>query len=57
MKLLLDQNLSYRLLARLEGMFPGSTQVHRLGMEHADDELIWRLAKQEGLGAPGSCRG
>ncbi len=48
MKLLLDQNLSYRLLARLEQIFPGSAQVHRLGMEQADDEAIWRFARAQG---------
>ncbi|MDX1997049.1 MAG: DUF5615 family PIN-like protein [Thermoanaerobaculia bacterium] len=49
MKLLLDQNLSYRLLARIERAFPGSTQVHRLGLEHADDETLWEVAKQQGF--------
>lgn len=46
MKLLLDQHISYRLLARLK-LFPGSTQVHRLGMEHADDEEIWSFAREQ----------
>ncbi len=49
MKLLLDQNLSYRLLARLETFFPGSSQIHRLGMEHADDVVIWRFARDNGF--------
>jgi len=49
LKLLLDQNLSYRLLARLEDVFPGSTQIHRLGMEHADDTTIWRVAQEKGF--------
>lgn len=49
MKLLLDQNLSYRLLARLETVFPGSSQIHRLGMEHADDRTIWRFARDNGF--------
>ena len=49
MKLLLDQNLSYRLLARLETVFPGSSQVHRLGMEHADDSVIWTFARGNGF--------
>lgn len=49
MKLLLDQNLSYRLLARLETVFPGSSQIHRLGMEHADDVTIWRFAQENGF--------
>jgi len=49
LKLLLDQNLSYRLLARLEPVFPGTTQIHRLGMEHADDMDIWRFAREQGF--------
>ena len=49
MKLPLDQNLSYRLLARLETTFPGSSQIHRLGMEHADDVTIWRFAQENGF--------
>ncbi|HEX4498689.1 MAG TPA: DUF5615 family PIN-like protein [Thermoanaerobaculia bacterium] len=49
MKLLLDQNLSYRLLAGLETSFPGSSQIHRLGMEHADDTVIWRFARENGF--------
>ncbi|HTG31403.1 MAG TPA: DUF5615 family PIN-like protein [Thermoanaerobaculia bacterium] len=49
MKLLLDQNLSYRLLARLETVFPGSSQIHRLGMEHADDAVIWHFARENGF--------
>ena len=49
MKLLLDQNLSYRLLARVEIVFPGSSQIHRLGMEHADDAVIWSFAQENGF--------
>lgn len=49
MKLLLDQNLSFRLLARLEPLFPGSSQIHRLGMENADDVTIWRFARENGF--------
>ena len=49
MKLLLDQNLSYRLLAGLEPYFPGSSQIHRLGMEHADDTAIWNFAREHGF--------
>jgi predicted nuclease of predicted toxin-antitoxin system len=49
LKLLLDQNLSYRLLAGLETSFPGSSQIHRLGMEHADDTVIWRFARENGF--------
>jgi predicted nuclease of predicted toxin-antitoxin system len=49
LKLLLDQNLSFRLLARLGDAFPGSSQIHRLGMEHADDLAIWRFARENGF--------
>lgn len=49
MRLLLDQNLSFRLLARLENVFPGSSQIHRLGMEHVDDLVIWRFARENGF--------
>jgi predicted nuclease of predicted toxin-antitoxin system len=49
LKLLLDQNLSYRLLGRLDAFFPGSSQIHRLGMEHADDVTIWHFARENGF--------
>jgi len=48
MKLLLDENLSRRLVPFLQHDFPGSTQVALLGMESASDRAIWQLAKDEG---------
>ncbi len=48
MKLLLDQNLSRRLLADIQDMFPGSSHVQLLGMESADDLALWRFAAEEG---------
>ena len=48
MKLLLDQNLSYRLLDKIESVYPGSTQVRLLGLEQADDLTIWRFARDNG---------
>ena len=45
MKLLFDQNLSYRLVAALQDLFPDSAHVRLLGMEHSDDETIWQYAK------------
>ncbi|MFN3986079.1 MAG: DUF5615 family PIN-like protein [Rhodocyclaceae bacterium] len=47
MKLLLDQNLSRRLLADLEALFPGSAHVQLLGMESASDMELWRFAAEE----------
>lgn len=46
-KLLLDQNLSAFLLPALEGLFPGSTHVGRLGLDRATDEVIWDHAARE----------
>lgn len=49
MKLLLDQNLSHRLLPALDATFPGSTQVQLLGMATNDDAAIWAYAKAQGF--------
>ena len=48
MKLLLDQNLSFRLLEELKSIYPGSTQVRLQGLEQSDDMAIWRFAKDHG---------
>jgi predicted nuclease of predicted toxin-antitoxin system len=48
LKLLLDQNLSFSLLARLEPLFPGSTQVSRVGLKGADDTAVWEFARAGG---------
>ncbi len=48
MKLLLDQNISRRLLPELEPLFPGSRQVQLLGMETETDRVLWEFAKTEG---------
>ena len=46
MKLLLDQNLSYRIVAALEEVYPGSVQVSTLDMGTATDKEIWLYAQQ-----------
>lgn len=48
MKLLLDENLSRRLVPFLQYEFPGSSQVTLLGLESASDQEIWNRAKQDG---------
>ncbi len=48
MKLLLDENLSRRLVPLLQQEFPGTTQVTLLGLESASDQDIWLRAKQDG---------
>ena len=48
MKLLLDENLSRRLVPFLQHEFPVSSQVTLLGLESASDQEIWNRAKQDG---------
>ena len=47
--LLLDQNLSYRLLDELAPLFPGSTQAKLVGLDRADDRTVWRYAGDNNL--------
>lgn len=48
MKLLLDQNLSYRIIKPLTDVYPGSMQVSMLQMGRAADREIWEYARQNG---------
>jgi len=52
-KLLLDENLSSRLLELLAADFADSTHVERLGMRGATDAAIWVYAREHGTR---SCR-
>ncbi len=49
MKLLFDQNLSARLVVRLEDLFPQSIHVKTLGMTQSDDSIIWNYARDQGF--------
>lgn len=49
MRLLLDQNISARLLDPLQALFPGSAHVRLLGLAEADDEAIWAYAARHGF--------
>ncbi len=44
MKLLLDENLSFRLVRTLEDLYPGSAHVRQVGLLGAEDVRIWRYA-------------
>jgi predicted nuclease of predicted toxin-antitoxin system len=44
-KLLLDENLSRRLVTRLAESFPGSTHVTAAGLHQATDRAIWEYAR------------
>jgi predicted nuclease of predicted toxin-antitoxin system len=46
MKLLFDQNLSFKLIRLLADVYPGSDQVRLLNLDTADDLLIWTYAAQ-----------
>jgi predicted nuclease of predicted toxin-antitoxin system len=49
LKLLLDQNLSRKLVPLLETQFPGSSHVLYLGLDTANDSEIWRYARDHGF--------
>lgn len=48
-KLLLDQNLSPKLLKRLSGLYPNSDHLDLLGLGTSEDTLVWRHAKDNGF--------
>lgn len=48
MKLLLDHNLSPRLVGALSGVFPGIAHVALLGLERASDLEVWNHARENG---------
>jgi len=49
MKLLLDENLSRRVVPFLQNDYPGSSQVALVGLETASDLDIWKYAQQNGF--------
>ncbi|MBA2690957.1 MAG: DUF5615 family PIN-like protein [Rubrobacter sp.] len=46
MRLLFDQNLSFKLVRLLADAYPGSMHVRDLGFLEADDTAIWRYAAE-----------
>ncbi len=49
MKLLLDENLSDRIIHRIVDLYPNSEHVKTLGLINTDDALIWEYAKINGF--------
>ena len=49
MKLLLDQNLSPRLVSRLADLFPDSAHVYPLGLDQVLDVEVWNYARDNGF--------
>ena len=49
MKLLLDENLSDRIIPNIIDLYPNSQQVKTLGLTNTDDATIWEYAKKNGF--------
>jgi predicted nuclease of predicted toxin-antitoxin system len=49
MKLLFDQNLSFKLCRQLADLYPGSEQVRLVGLSDADDRTVWQYAGAHGF--------
>lgn len=49
MKLLLDENLSPRLVDHLHSVFPGSEHVDAAGLRGQTDHRIWEYAQRHGF--------
>ena len=49
MKLLLDENLSRRIVPFIQDTYPGSSQISLLGLEQEDDKTIRQYAIEHGF--------
>lgn len=49
MRLLFDQNLSPRLKDTLQDIYPDSVHVRDVGLESADDTVVWAYANEHEL--------
>jgi predicted nuclease of predicted toxin-antitoxin system len=47
-KLLFDQNISFRVISKIKLKFPEAKQVRELGIENYSDLEIWEFAKNKG---------
>ena len=48
-KLLLDENLSDRIISRVADLFPDSTHFKAVGLREAEDFVVWEWAKKHGF--------
>ncbi len=49
MKLLIDENLSPKLVVLLADLFPASAHVRDIGLAKASDPIVWQYAIEHGL--------
>jgi predicted nuclease of predicted toxin-antitoxin system len=48
MKLLLDENISDRIAAKIAHDYPGTVHVKQIDLRRRDDAAIWAYAKENG---------
>jgi len=48
-KLLFDQNISFRIIKLIQLAFPQSEQIRKLNLENKSDKEIWTFAGQNGF--------
>ena len=46
MKLLLDQNISYRVIKKMINIYPESSHVSSFGLQAVDDREVWEFAQK-----------
>ena len=46
MKLLFDQNISFRILKQISDVYPEAKQVKDVGLENSSDSEIWEFARK-----------
>jgi len=46
MKLLFDQNISYRIVRKLSDCYPDCKQIRELGLTNAEDIDVWDYARK-----------
>ena len=44
-----DQNLGFKLCRKLVDLFPESSQARLVGLDRADDSVLWEYAKANGF--------
>lgn len=49
MKLLFDQNISFRIISKIKHLYPDAIQVRAAGLENLTDIEIWEYAKKNGF--------
>jgi len=49
MRLLFDENISYRIVRKLPGCFADCRHVDSVGLDDCNDEIIWQFAKKNGF--------